>query len=82
MIRVMPPRMETMLLCLHMKQTGLEPGLLQVLRVFVVGTFLLLPLISGGISTLTGIKAPLGGFLTPGHPVLVLMVFYLMVPWW
>jgi signal transduction histidine kinase len=65
-----------------MKQTTLEPGLLQVLRVFVVGTLLLLPLISGGISTLTGVKAPLGGFLTPGHPVLVLMVFYLMVPWW
>ena len=78
----MPSGMEIMLLCLHMKQTPLEPGLLQVLRVFVVGTFLLLPLISGGISILTGREAPFGGFLTPGHPVLLFMVLYLTVPWW
>jgi signal transduction histidine kinase len=65
-----------------MKQTPLEPGLLHVLRVFVVVTLLLLPLIWRAISILTGIEAPLGGFLTPGEPVLVFMVLYLMVPWW
>src|SRR5919198_2311158 len=65
-----------------MKQTPLEPGLLQALRVFVVATLLLLPLAWQAISTLTGIGAPLGGFLTPSEPVLVLMVLYLIVPWW
>jgi signal transduction histidine kinase len=65
-----------------MKQTPLEPGLLQVMRVFVVVSLLLLPLIWRAISKLTGIEAPLGGFLTPGEPVLLFMVLYLIVPWW
>src|SRR5919107_1206657 len=82
MTRVMPSGWKIMQLCLHMKQKSLEQGLLQVLRVFVVGNFFLLPLISRGISVLTGMEAPLGGFLTPGHPVLLFMVPYLTFPWW
>src|ERR1041385_7554001 len=65
-----------------MKQRPLEPGLLQTMRVYVVVALLLLPLIWRGIGVFTGIEAPLGGFLTPGQPVLLFMVFYLTVPWW
>jgi signal transduction histidine kinase len=65
-----------------MKQSTPEPGLLQVLRVYVIVSVLLLPLIWRNISLSLGIEAPFGGFLTPGQPLLLFLMIYVIFPWW
>jgi signal transduction histidine kinase len=65
-----------------MKQTTLEPGLLQALRVYVIGIFLLLPFVWRSYSPTLGVQGSLQRFITPGQPVLAFLVFYLVFPWW
>jgi signal transduction histidine kinase len=65
-----------------MRQTSLEPGLLQGLRLYVIASAFLVPFIWRTFSSMLGIEAPFGGFLTPGIPVLMFLVFYVNVPWW
>lgn len=65
-----------------MKQTALEPGLLNTLRVYVIGTTILLPFVWQRFSPAFGVQGTLAQFITPGEAVLVLLVIYLLVPWW
>ena len=71
-------------LCYHalMKQSTLEPGLLNTLRVYVIVLALLLPLIWHAFSPALGVEGSLQQFVTPGMPVLLFLVIYLSVPWW
>src|ERR1051325_2025553 len=43
---------------------------------------LLLPSSWRIFSPMLGIEAPLGGFFTPGMPVLLFLVIYAIFPWW
>ena len=65
-----------------MKQTALEPGLLNTLRVYVIATTTLLPFVWHSYSPGFGVQGTLAQFITPGEAVLVLFVIYLLVPWW
>lgn len=65
-----------------MKQTALEPGLLNTLRVYVIGTTILLPFVWQRFSPALGVQGALAQFITPGQAVLVLLVIYLLVPGW
>ena len=65
-----------------MKQTALEPGLLNTLRVYVIGTTILLPFVWQRFSPALGVQGTLAQFITPGQVVLVFLVIYLLVPWW
>lgn len=65
-----------------MKQTSLEPGLLQGLRLYVAISAILIPLIWAAFSPMLDVNAPYGGLLTPGMPVLLFLVIYVFFPWW
>ena len=65
-----------------MKQSTLEPGLLQTLRVYVVVVTLLLPFIWRSYSPTLGVEGSLQRLITPGMPVLVFLIVYLFFPWW
>ena len=65
-----------------MKQTALEPGLLNTLRVYVIGTTILLPFVWQRFSPALGVQGALAQFITPGEVMLVFLVIYLLVPWW
>ena len=65
-----------------MKQTTLEPGLLQTLRVYVIVTTILIPFIWHSYSPTLGVEGRLQRLITPGQPVLVFLVIYLFLPWW
>jgi len=65
-----------------MKQNAIEPGLLQILRVYVILSVFLVPFIWHSFSSMLGIEVPLGGFLTPGQPLLLFLVIYVIVPGW
>lgn len=65
-----------------MKQNALEPGLLQVLRVYVIASGLLILFSLRAFGPMLGIEAPLGGFLTPGLLVFPFTLIYVMFPWW
>lgn len=65
-----------------MKQSALEPGLLQTLRVYVILVTILLPLVWRAFSPAFGVEAPLKQSITPGQPVLVFLLIYLLFPWW
>ena len=65
-----------------MKQTALEPGLLNTLRVYVIGTTILLPFVWQRFSPALGVQGTLAQFITPGMAVLVILVIYLLFPWW
>lgn len=67
---------------IFMKRVTLEPGLLQVLRLYVVITTLLMPLLWRLYSPLLGNRVALGQFLRPNLPVLVFLVIYTTFPWW
>ena len=65
-----------------MKQTTLEPGLLQSLRVYVILMAFLVPLVWRSFSPMFGVEGLLQQFLTPGQVVLLFLVIYLSFPWW
>jgi hypothetical protein len=65
-----------------MKQSTLEPGLLNTLRVYVITTTILLPFVWQRFSPALGVQGTLAQFITPGEAVLVFLVIYLLVPWW
>jgi len=65
-----------------MKQTTLEPGLLQTLRVYVVVTMILLPFLWHSYSSSFGVEGSLRRLITPGQPVIVFLAVYLFFPWW
>jgi signal transduction histidine kinase len=65
-----------------MKQTALEPGLLNTLRVYVIATTILLPFVWQRFSPALGVQGTLAQFITPGQVVLVFLVIYLLIPWW
>jgi signal transduction histidine kinase len=65
-----------------MKQSPLEPGLLQTLRVYVVVTTILLSFLWRSYSPMFGVEGSLQRLITPGQPVLVFLVIYLFFPWW
>ena len=62
-----------------MKQTALEPGLLQILRLYVIANTVLLPFVWRSFSSMLGFEAPPVGF---GLPVLLFLTIYVMFPWW
>ena len=65
-----------------MKQTTLEPGLLQTLRVYVILMTILLPFVWRAFSRTLGVEGSLSQYLTPGQPVVVFLIIYLSFPWW
>lgn len=65
-----------------MKQTTLEPGLLNTLRVYVLVSTVLLPLVWHRFSPAFGVQGTLAQFITPGQPVLLFLVIYLFMPGW
>jgi signal transduction histidine kinase len=65
-----------------MKQTTLEPGLLQTLRVYVIVVTILIPFIWHSYSPMLGVEGSFQRLITPGQPVLVFLVIYLFLPWW
>lgn len=65
-----------------MKQTTLEPGLLNTLRVYVLVSTILIPFMWHRFSPAFGVQGTLAQFLTPGEPVLIFLVIYLFMPWW
>ena len=65
-----------------MKQTTLEPGLLQTLRVYVILMTILLPFVWRAFSQTLGVEGSLSQYLTPGQPVVVFLIIYLSFPWW
>lgn len=67
---------------IFMKQTALEPGLLQTLRVYVILMAILITIVWRAFSPMFGVEAPFMQFITPGQPVLVFLVIYLLFPWW
>src|ERR1044071_7145860 len=66
----------------EMKQTTLEPGLLQTLRVYVVVVTTLIPFIWHSYSPTLGVEGSFQQLFTPGQPVLLFLVVYLFLPWW
>jgi signal transduction histidine kinase len=65
-----------------MKQTTLEPGLLQTLRVYMLLVTILLPVTWYSFSPRFGVEGDLQQLLPPGWPVLLFLVIYLWFPWW
>src|SRR5689334_4379693 len=82
MTRVISKKLLTCAMIFVMKQTALEPGLLNTLRVYVIATTILLPLVWQRFSPALGVQGTLAQFITPGQPVLVFLAIYLLVPWW
>ena len=67
---------------LPMKQTSLEPGLLQFLRLFIVVATVLLPILWRLYSPLLGSEISLVQFIRPTLPVLAFLVIYTTFPAW
>ena len=65
-----------------MKQTTLEPGLLQTLRVYVVVIAVLLPVTWHSFSPTFGVEGNLQQLITPGMPILLFLLIYLWFPGW
>src|SRR6476660_1231887 len=65
-----------------MKQSTLEPGFLQTLRVYVLVIALLLPVTWHSFSPTFGVEGNLQQLLTPGMPILLFLLIYLWFPWW
>jgi signal transduction histidine kinase len=65
-----------------MKQSTLEPGLLQTLRVYVLVIALLLPVTWHAFSPTFGVGGILQQLITPGMPILLLLLIYLWFPGW
>jgi signal transduction histidine kinase len=65
-----------------MKRATIEPGLLQVLRLYVVVAAVLLPVIWRIYSPMLGNQADLGQFIRPNLPLLVFLAVYTTFPWW
>ena len=63
-----------------MKQSTLEPGLLQTLRVYVVLIAVLLPIIWRSFSQTLGVEGTLQQFVTPGMPLILLLLIYMWFP--
>jgi len=73
------------MLCYHasiMKQTTLEPGLLQFLRLYVALAALVMPILWRLYSPLLGSGMSLLQFVQPTFSVLLFLVFYTSFPWW
>ena len=64
-----------------MKQSALEPGLLQTLRVYVVLIAILLPITWRSFSSTLGVEGRLQQFVTPGMPLILLLLIYMWIPW-
>ena len=67
---------------LPMKQTSLEPGLLQFLRLFIVVATVLQPILWRLYSPLLGSEISLVQFIRPTLPVLAFLVIYTAFPAW
>ena len=67
---------------IFMKRVTLEPGLLQVLRLYVVLITLFLPLLWRIYSPLLSNQVALDRFIGPNLPMLVFLVIYITFPWW
>lgn len=65
-----------------MKQTALEPGFLQTLRVYVLVIAILLPVTWHAFSPIFGVAGTLQQLLTPGMPILLFLLVYLWFPGW
>ncbi|HET9908523.1 MAG TPA: sensor histidine kinase [Anaerolineales bacterium] len=63
-----------------MKQSTLEPGLLQTLRVYVVLIAVLLPITWRSFSPTLGVAGGLQQFVTPGMPLILLLLIYMWFP--
>src|SRR5947209_5382756 len=65
-----------------MKQDSLEPGLLQLLRLYLIVGALTMPLFRRGLGAVFGMNGPLENYLWLNLPVTLFLICYITLPWW
>lgn len=66
----------------HMKQTSLEPGVVQIVRLFAIVGSLLLPFLWYNLAPMIGAETAFNQYAVIGTPVLLFVVIYTTFPWW